>query len=151
MSAEVIKEFFANLLSLGGFPLEQVSAREDASGTLMLDAIVADAGILIGEGGVHLTSWEHVLKAKAAKELGKHIPIVVDINNYRAQRDSVLREVAKKAARKAVLAKKPVPLPAMNAYERKIVHLELAYRPDVTTESEGEEPERRVVVKPISF
>jgi spoIIIJ-associated protein len=60
-----------------------------------------------------------------------------------------LRELARKAAREAVLKKKPVELPAMNAYERRVVHSELALRPDVMTESSGEEPNRRVVVKPL--
>ncbi|MBI2506538.1 MAG: hypothetical protein HYY99_01425 [Candidatus Colwellbacteria bacterium] len=77
-----------------------------------------------------------------------HYPIVVDVNNYRREREDLIIKLAKAAARKAALEKTDVSLPAMNAYERRLVHTELAMRPDVTTESVGT-ISRYVVVKPI--
>ncbi|MBI2013459.1 MAG: hypothetical protein HYS87_01385 [Candidatus Colwellbacteria bacterium] len=74
-------------------------------------------------------------------------PVVVDVNNYRKERDILIIDLAKAAARKAVATKEAVQLPAMNAYERRLVHTELSIRPDVTTESSGEGKERFVVVK----
>ncbi len=74
---------------------------------------------------------------------------VVDLNNYRRERERLLIELAKAAARKALLNKESIDLPAMNAYERRLIHVELASRPDVKTESSGEGKERHVVVKPI--
>lgn len=76
-------------------------------------------------------------------------PVVIDINNYRREREDLILEIARASARKAVSEKQEVFLPAMNAYERRLVHMELAGRPDVNTESVGEERERRVVIKPI--
>ena len=76
-------------------------------------------------------------------------PIFVDINNYRKERERLIVELAKAAARKALLNKTEIKLPAMNAYERRLIHVELATRPDVKTESEGLGVERGVVVKPI--
>lgn len=76
-------------------------------------------------------------------------PPFVDVNNYRKERERLIVDLAKAAARKAVLEKTNVPLPAMNSYERRIVHTELATRPDVTTESTGEGPSRAVVIKPL--
>ncbi len=73
----------------------------------------------------------------------------MDINNYRRERERLISELAKAAARKALMNKQEVKLPAMNAYERRIIHLELASRPDVKTESYGEGRERYIVVKPI--
>lgn len=77
-------------------------------------------------------------------------PLVVDINNYRRERESLIIELARAAARKAVAAKESVSLPTMNAYERRLVHTELAMRPDVTTESVGEGKNRYVVIKIVA-
>lgn len=71
----------------------------------------------------------------------------VDINNYRKERERLIVELAKAAARKALAEKQPVELPPMNAYERRLVHVELASRPDIKTESIGDGVERRVSIK----
>ena len=73
----------------------------------------------------------------------------VDINNYRKEREKLIIEIAKAAAQKALTSKQEVRLPAMNAYERRIIHVELSMRPDVKTESVGEGKERSVVIKPL--
>jgi spoIIIJ-associated protein len=73
----------------------------------------------------------------------------VDINNYRKEREKIIVELAKAAAQKAVTTKQEVHLPAMNAYERRLIHVELSIRPDVKTESTGEGKERGVVIKPL--
>lgn len=83
-----------------------------------------------------------------AKKLEKG-PVLIDINNYRKERERLIVELARAAARKAVTSKEPVSLPAMNAYERRLIHSELAMRPDVKTESVGEGRSRYVVVKVI--
>jgi len=75
--------------------------------------------------------------------------LVLDMNNYRRERERLISELAKAAARKVLMNKQEVQLPAMNAYERRIVHMELASRPDVKTESSGLGQERHIVVKPI--
>ncbi len=74
---------------------------------------------------------------------------IVDINNYRRERERLITELAKAAARKALLQKGELALPAMNAYERRLVHIELASRPDLKTESAGEGKDRHVIIKPI--
>ncbi len=76
-------------------------------------------------------------------------PIFVDINNYRKERENLIVEIAKAAARKATSSKSEEKLPAMNSYERRLVHTELSTRPDVKSESAGEGKDRCVVVKPI--
>ncbi len=70
-----------------------------------------------------------------------------DVNNYRKEREKLLSDLARAAARKAVATKQPVTLPAMNSYERRIIHMELAGHPDVLTESSGMGKERFVVVR----
>ena len=73
-------------------------------------------------------------------------PIIVDLNNYRQERERLIVELAKAAARKAAITRSSVSLPPMNAYERHLVHQELSMRPDVKTESTGEKQGRYVVV-----
>ncbi|MEE8131710.1 MAG: R3H domain-containing nucleic acid-binding protein [Candidatus Paceibacterota bacterium] len=75
--------------------------------------------------------------------------VFVDVNNYRRERENLILELARAAARKSIATKEEVSLPIMNAYERRLVHLELVNRPDINTESVGEGKERRVVIKPI--
>jgi len=146
---EEFKTFLEEMLRIAGFEFERVSCAEEQPGVFRCDVFSREAGLLIGEGGAYLSAWEQVLRAMGTKQGDQRLRVIVDVNNYRAQKDEELRELAKRAARQAALSKKPVVLPPMNAYERKMVHLELALRPDVTTESEGEEPQRCVVVKPI--
>ncbi|PIR71473.1 MAG: hypothetical protein COU43_02475 [Candidatus Nealsonbacteria bacterium CG10_big_fil_rev_8_21_14_0_10_37_25] len=74
--------------------------------------------------------------------------IDLDINGYKKKKLDYLKELARSLADEVALTKKEKNLPPMAAYERRIIHLELAGRSDVTTESIGEEPERRVVVRP---
>lgn len=76
-------------------------------------------------------------------------PFYVDVNYYRRERERIISELARAAARKVLIIKTEVALPPMNAYERRLVHLELSSRPDVRTDSVGEGRGRYVVVKPI--
>lgn len=89
----------------------------------------------------------HLTRALAKKHGSQFL--FVDINNYRKERENIITDLARAAARKAVMAKSEVRLPAMNAYERRLIHTELAARPDVKTESEGEGVERCVIVRPL--
>lgn len=76
-------------------------------------------------------------------------PIFFDVNNYKQERERLIVELAKAAAKRAATTKEEVSLPAMNSYERRLVHVELAIHPDVKTESTGEGKERCVIVKPV--
>lgn len=77
-------------------------------------------------------------------------PIFFDINNYRRERETLISELARTAARKVMATKKQLSLPVMNSYERRLVHVELAANPEVKTESTGEGKERYVIIHPLS-
>lgn len=94
-----------------------------------------------------LSDLEHIARIIARKMRIEKIN--VDVNNYKKDRERLIGELAKAAARKVLAEKKDIELPAMNAYERRLVHVELATRPDVKTESIGEGSERHIVVKPL--
>ena len=94
-----------------------------------------------------MRDMDHLVRLMAKKmQLDR---VVVDVNNYKKERERIITELAKAAARKALMEKKEIVLPAMNAYERRLVHVELATRPDIKTESIGEGESRQVTVKPI--
>ncbi len=90
----------------------------------------------------------HVLQMVAKKNQAE--AIFLDINNYRHDRERLIAELARAAAKKASTTKTEVALPAMNSYERRLVHMELAVHPEVKTESAGEGKERYVVIKPLA-
>lgn len=84
-----------------------------------------------------------------ARKTGEERMVVVDVNNYRREREGLILELARAAARKATTTKQEVALPIMNAYERRLIHLELASHPDIKTESAGDRRDRHIVVRPI--
>lgn len=89
----------------------------------------------------------HILQMVAKKNQTE--AIFLDVNNYRHDRERLIAELARAAAKKAASTKTEVSLPAMNSYERRLVHVELAVHPEVKTESMGEGKERYVIIKPI--
>ena len=107
----------------------------------------ANASFLIGKNGQNLKALEHVLRAMLVKE-GVDGTIVLDINDYRKSRADYLIDVAKQAVMRVRNTQKAEALFPMSAYERRIVHMELAAHPDISTESIGSEPQRRVIIKP---
>ena len=106
--------------------------------------------ILIGQGGQTLAEIQHLLKAILKRKIKTNEPFYldIDINDYKKKKLAYLKELAKSTAQEVALTKKEKILPPMPASERRVIHLELAAHPNVTTKSLGEEPERRVVVRP---
>jgi predicted RNA-binding protein Jag len=93
-------------------------------------------------------AMNHVLQMVAKKNRAESI--FLDVNNYRHDRERLIAELARAAAKKAASTKTEISLPAMNSYERRLVHVELAVHPNVKTESAGEGKERYVIIKPIA-
>ncbi|MBI2122217.1 MAG: hypothetical protein HYT98_03775 [Candidatus Sungbacteria bacterium] len=105
-------------------------------------------GMLIGEQGGNLLALEHILKKILKKKLGNEIRFTLDINDYRMRRLEDLKQDVKEAAKEVRMYRKDVALRPASAFERRIIHMLLAEYPDITTESIGMEPYRRVVIKP---
>jgi len=108
-----------------------------------------NAGMLIGNNGANLAALNHLVK-KIAKQnfIDAYPPFFLDVNDYQKQKNESLEDLAKMNAQKARYFKKEILMPPMNAYERRVVHSVLTECPDILTESIGEEPNRRVVIKP---
>lgn len=115
--------------------------------SVSVDITMQEPQLLIGEKGQTMFEIQHILRALLRKKIGEPVQLMLDINDYQKNKEQYLRELARTAADEVALLKKDKELPAMSSAERRIVHLELAERHDVVSESVGEEPERRVVIK----
>ena len=116
--------------------------------TLPVEIKTSEPQILIGERGQTLADLQHILKAILRKTIEEPLYLNVDVNDYKKKKIEYLKELASSTADEVTLSKKEKELSPMRAFERRIIHLELAERTDVVTESAGEEPERRVIIKP---
>lgn len=116
--------------------------------TLPVKIKTEEPRILIGQNGQTLAEIQHILKAILRRKIPEQFYLNIDINDYKKKKTEYLKETAISLADEVALTKKEKALTAMSAYERRIIHLELAERKDITTESIGEEPERRIVIRP---
>ena len=108
-----------------------------------------DLGLLIGKHGSTIDALQHLAFRAAFRGEGIRKQVVVDAAGYRERREGALHRMADRAAAEALRYSRPVELEPMRATERKIVHTYLSERNDVETHSEGDEPDRRLVVSPV--
>lgn len=108
-----------------------------------------EMGRLIGRHGQTIDALQHLAWRAAFHDRDERKSVVVDAAGYRARREEALQRQADRAASEALRFGRPVELEPMSASERKTVHNYLADRSDVETHSEGDEPERRLVVSPL--
>jgi spoIIIJ-associated protein len=108
-----------------------------------------EMGRLIGRHGQTIDALQHLAWRAAFHDRDERKSVIVDAAGYRARREEALHRQADRAASEALRFGRPVELEPMGASERKTVHNYLAERTDVETHSEGDEPERRLVVSPL--
>ena len=125
-----------------------VHVEEDAE-EVRADLEGDDLGLLIGRHGQMIDAIQHIAYRVAGKGATVRKRVVVDAAGYRERRAVALRAAADQAAEAAVHDQRSVTLEAMTALERKVVHEHLKSRHDVETYSQGEEPDRRLVVAPL--
>ena len=113
---------------------------------LEINLIGEDMGILIGKRGQTLDSLQYLVSLVVNKDINGYVRVKVDTENYRSRRKATLENLAHNIAAKVKRTRRPVSLEPMNPYERRIIHSALQNDKYVTTHSEGEEPNRRVVV-----
>lgn len=137
------KELFGQL---GVQAFFETSVQDDGSVNIAIE--LEEPQMFIGEGGETLFEIQHLLRLLARKKIAASFELTVDINEYRKSKESYLVSLANTTADEAVLLQKEKELPAMPARDRRIVHVALEKRGDVVSESRGEDPERKVVIKP---
>ncbi|MCA1955062.1 MAG: protein jag [Anaerolinea sp.] len=106
-----------------------------------------DLSILIGRRSETLNALQYIASLIVSKEIGRWVPLMIDVQGYRSRRERQLQVLAQRMAEQAVSSGKRQTLEPMSASERRVIHLELRNHPAVETESIGEEPNRKVVIR----
>jgi len=115
---------------------------------LLVDVHGDDLSILIGPKAETLNALQYIAGLILGKEVGRSVPLVVDVEGYRARRTQQIRQLARRMAEQAVRTGRRQMLEPMPASERRLVHIELRDHPGVVTESIGEDPRRKVTIVP---
>jgi spoIIIJ-associated protein len=162
MTEEIIKNKIISatkmVLDKAGFEakVEFIDTNESDYGKFPIVSIESEGsiGVLIGKNGQNLNALEHIIRLVSMKLISttekENAPgFIVDINDYRKSRSNFLIFVARETAKRVSQNQKAEALLPMSSYERRVVHMELASFKDVQTESIGEEPKRRIVIKPL--
>ncbi len=142
-----IKSLVCQFFEKMGFDLQKAEVFLE-EGVLYIKVKVEEPKILIGQGGIVLNTIQKLLSKILKKQNKGEFFVDLDINEYKEKKYTYLKEMANSIADEVALSKKERELEPMPAYQRRIIHLELAKRNDVLTESIGEEPERRIIIKP---
>jgi len=140
-----LEEILGNLFNITGDKLEYTIEKKENQ--MVLDITGEEVGHLIGYKGKTIESFQSLLNSILQRENEEYAKIFVEVNNYKKNKEEKLKRLANKMASNCVKFRKPIKLEPMSAYERLIIHRELADRKDVETESIGDEPRRRVVIK----
>ncbi|MFH1180833.1 MAG: R3H domain-containing nucleic acid-binding protein [bacterium] len=141
---KIVEEFFKKM-TFGGTEVDFISQKESA---LSISLKSDDPQVLIGQEGETLLELQRILGIILKKNTAENFFIDLDINNYKKRKIEYLKELARSSADEVALIKKEKILDCMPAYERRIVHMELAGRSDVISESQGEGRERRIIIRP---
>ena len=143
-----LRELIERIAAALGAPVAVTIGEDDESMTATLTG--PDLGLVIGKHGKTIDAIQYLANAIVWRGYEERKSVVVDAAGYRDRRRASLEQLADRAAGEASASRNDVPLEPMSAVERKIVHLHLQEREDVETTSEGTEPNRYVVVKPVA-
>lgn len=139
-------EFFNGTLERMG--LVSRATVEDKNGTLYVTIAGDDSGVAIGYRGEALDAFQYLALTFLNEQKCDFKKVVVDCENYREKRKETLTALALRLAEKSVRLQRKIALEPMNPFERRIIHSALADSEIATTESEGEEPSRYIVIIP---
>ena len=119
-----------------------------AENELSIDVKAEDMGVLIGKRGQTLDSLQYIVSLAINKDSNEYVKVKLDSENYRLRRKETLENLARNIASKVKRTGRQVSLEPMNSFERRIIHSALQGDPNCETFSEGNDPYRKVVVKP---
>lgn len=149
-----VKETLEQLLEKMGFPFEmEIKKEKSEEGTDIIECNIKteDSSFLIGQYGANLEALQHIARLLIRKKIIEKINFTLDVNYYRKEKNEAVSQMARHMAEQAVAEKRAMVLRPMSAYERRLVHMELAENSEVLTESIGEGEERKIIIKPASL
>ena len=140
-----VKEYLKNITNLMGLDVTFETKIRDEQ--ICIKMYSDNNSILIGKDGRTLSSLMYIVKQMLSNNYNIYPHIILDVENYKEKQEKHLERLAKQVAREVVKTKMDVKLDNMNSYERRIIHNTLTNNDKVTTISEGEEPNRHVIIK----
>ncbi len=141
-----IKDYLVNLLKNMGYSVNiEIKNKEEVPKYVIFSD---NDALLIGKNGKNLKALTTIVNGYLNTELGRNYKFIIDVNEYKEKREHNLERLAKRIAREVATTGVEAKLDSMNSYERRIIHNILGNNKRVYTESEGEEPNRYVVIKP---
>ena len=141
-----IKEYLIKVLKDMGFSVNiEIKNKEEVPKYIIFSD---NDALLIGKNGKNLKALSILVSQHLNNELGKNYKFTLDVNEYKEKREKTLERLAKRIGKEVRTTKVEAKLDSMNSYERRIIHNALSNNKRVYTESEGEEPNRYVVIKP---
>ena len=144
---EYIKSYLKSLTDLMGISAQfEIQKRDNY---IKINIISDNSSILIGKNGRTINAMQDLLKHSLQVKVGMNINIIIDTNEYREKKQKNIERLAIKLAKEVRNTKVEVKMDCMNSFERRLVHNALTNFKGVTTISEGEEPNRYVIIKPI--
>ena len=146
---KVAEKVVKDLLELLGFPETtfHISRNEESQITIDIECSPEDAGILIGFHGETLASLQLIIGQALYKKIGEWNPILVNIGDYRQKRQEALQSMARGMAERVRTTGQAVAIPNLTSNERRLIHLFLSEDPEITTSSEGEGRDRRLIIR----
>ena len=144
-TAEIAEQFVTGLLSAMELEGEVAAGVEEGRATISITG--EDLGILIGRRGQTLDALQEVARTAVQRRLRSRVRLLVDVEGYRARRKTSLQEYAVAMATRAIERGTEIELEPMSAYERKLCHDAVATVEGASSFSEGEEPNRKVVIR----
>ncbi len=138
-------EFLQNVTKLMGVEVS-IAVKRDEEGNIRADMQGDTLGILIGRRGETLDSLQYLTSLYVNHGRDAYVRVTLDTENYRAKREEALIRLANRMANRAIKTGRKVVMEPMNPYERRILHSALQQNAAVTTHSEGDEPNRHVVI-----
>lgn len=116
--------------------------------TVKIDITGNDLTVLVAKHAEILNAFQYIASLIISREVGHWVPLLVDVQGFRSRRERALRTMAQRVAEQVISTGRKEVLEPMPANERRIIHLELREHPQVETESVGDEPNRKVTIKP---
>ena len=144
-SVAIARDFLKEITKLMGVEVE-IAMGQDAEGNVYGQMTGDTLGILIGRRGETLDALQYLTSLKVNRGKEGYTRVTLDTENYRARREDTLMRLANRMANRAVKTGRRVSLEPMNPYERRIIHSALQGNEAVDTHSEGDEPNRHVVI-----
>lgn len=143
---EFSKEYIKNLVEGIGLDISLETKRKE--NYILIKMNSNNNSILIGKNGKTLDSLQILVRQAIYKKTGMFVNIILDVEDYKEKHQKSIEYLSKKLAKEVVQTQIEIKMDSMNSYERRLVHEVLKDFKGVKTESEGEEPNRCVVIKP---